>query len=126
MNFFDGRIESKDGRLIFTDGGISVTVPDAMRSKVEAYTGKAITFGIRPEDIFDPQFNDTPSERISARVEVKEPMGSETYLYLTTGQTPFIARVDPHTSAEIDEQREFGLHVGKCHFFDPQSELALT
>jgi multiple sugar transport system ATP-binding protein len=126
MNFFEGRIETKDGRLAFTDGVIHIPVPDSMRERVEPFNGKEITFGIRPEDVYDPTFGGDPNgAMLKARVEVKEPMGSETYLYLTTGQTPFIARVNPHTTAEIDEQREFGLYVDKCHFFD-KSEKAIV
>jgi multiple sugar transport system ATP-binding protein len=127
MNFFEGELVEEGGELQFTDGAVKVGLSGAAKEKLKDYTGKSITFGIRPEDIFDPEFADVNGNaKFNARVEVKEPMGSETYLYLTTGKSPFIARVDAHTNAEIDEEREFSLAMNKCHFFDPESEACLV
>jgi multiple sugar transport system ATP-binding protein len=132
MNFMEGRIESSGGGLRFTDSrdasdgaALSLGIPDSMRASLEPFTGKKVNFGIRPEAIFDPELSDRPGERVKARVEVIEPMGSETYLYLTSGASPFVARVDPHTKAQIDADREFGFEVVKGHFFDPTTEKAI-
>ena len=53
--------------------------------KLDAYVGKAIKAGIRPEDIKDDEefMEKHPSDAtITAHVEVSELMGAEIYLYL--------------------------------------------
>jgi multiple sugar transport system ATP-binding protein len=136
MNFMTGRLEGgKKGKLSFTDKpagddkapGLTLPVPDEMKEKLEAYKDKPIIFGLRPEDIFDPERSsgEKKGTLIKSKVEVVEPMGSETYLYLTSGATPFIARVDAHTTAEVDAEREFGFVVENGHFFDAETEKTL-
>jgi len=127
MNFFDGTLQSRNGQAMFTDGSIHVPLPDRMKEPLAPYYDKQIRFGIRPEDIFDPEFHrDGRGVLVKSKVEVIEPMGSETYLYLTSGSTPFIARVDAHTKAHIDQEREFGMYVEKAHFFDTQNEKTVV
>lgn len=128
MNFFEGEIQSENGQLVFNEGNIKVAIPADMAKKIEAAKVKKITFGIRPEDIYDPsQGKDmTNTVEIKSKVEIMEPMGSETYLYLTTGKTPFVARVDAHVTGEVDEIKTLHFHLGKAHFFHPETEDAIV
>jgi len=52
-------------------------------------------------------------------------MGSEIYLYLTTGKTPFVARVEPHVKAEVEEKRKLYFNMDKAHFFDVETEKSI-
>jgi multiple sugar transport system ATP-binding protein len=128
MNFMDGTIQKEGSVLYCNEGNIKVKIPADIASAVEPYTGKEIVFGIRPEDIYDPAVTQPIGEpaRIEAKVEIVEPMGSELYVYLTTGKTPFIARVDAHVQAEIDTMKPLAINMKKCHFFDKQTEKAIV
>jgi multiple sugar transport system ATP-binding protein len=62
-----------------------------------------IIFGIRPEDIHNPQYA-PPSiiaEPVETKVDVTELMGNEIFLYLVNGDHNFVARVDPRTRVEM-------------------------
>jgi len=124
MNFFEGELKSENGKLVFDEGNMKVSVPDDMARKLEAAKIQKAAFGIRPEDIYDPSHGKSLQHTVpvSARVEIMEPMGSETYLYLTTGKTPFVARVDAHVTGEVDEAKELHFNMDKAHFFHPETE----
>lgn len=134
MNFFRGKIESKQGGLWFTEdtvagkSGFSVRVGDAMAGKLNAYAAKPVVFGSRPEDINDkllaPQSN--PAHVASATVEVVEPMGAEIHLTLSTGAHAFTARLDSHETAQVGQRLDMVFDMNKCHFFDPQTERVIV
>jgi len=123
MNFFSGRIEQKSGGLWFNEGRFTIRVEDSQSAKLHGYAGKEIVFGIRPEDVADALFvtNPNPEHRVTAKVEVIEPMGAETYLYLNTGLHSFIARVTAGESAEVNQEIAVVLTMKKSHFFDKET-----
>ncbi|MBN1230697.1 MAG: sn-glycerol-3-phosphate ABC transporter ATP-binding protein UgpC, partial [Anaerolineales bacterium] len=69
MNFFDAHIQ-KDGGNLYVDGGtFSVKIPSHRAPAYQDYVGKAVFFGIRPEDVHNPQY--TPPEIMPEPVECK-------------------------------------------------------
>ena len=70
--------------------------------------------------------NASPDNTISATVEIIEPLGAEAYLYLTTGKSPFIARVSSHDQIEINQDIELVFNMQKSHIFDKETEKCLT
>lgn len=128
MNFMTGVLKNEGDILYFDEGNIKIKIPAKMKSELEKYYTKEVVFGIRPENILDISYgkNLEFGEKVTATVEVIEPMGSEIYLYLTTGKTPFIARVEAHVQAEIDEKKELIFDLQKCHFFDTTSENTIV
>lgn len=126
MNFMEGTLEQDNG-LYFNEGYIRVRIPEKYYPALQPYAGKRVIFGIRPEDIYDPSYgSELPNKQeVSAKVEVIEPMGSEIYLYLTTGKTPFVARVEPHVKAEVEQVRKLYFNMDKAHFFDAESDKSI-
>ena len=124
MNFMEGRLVKKAEGLYFNEGRFEVKVVEDMVVKLSPYIGKEIVFGIRPEDIHDKLFvgEAAPENTITATVEVVEPMGAESFLYLTTGNHSFIARVEAHSQASVNEDLELVFNMGKVHFFDKETE----
>ena len=53
-------------------------------------------------------------------------MGAEIYLYLTTGNHSFVARVNSHQTADVGQRRDVAFDMPKCHFFDAQTEQVLV
>jgi multiple sugar transport system ATP-binding protein len=77
---------------------------------------------VRPEDVHTA----APAEHgATATVEVVEPMGAETLLYLTTGATHFIARTPPTDRSEPGQRVAVTFNPDRLHLFDPASEAAL-
>jgi len=127
INFMNGRIIKKERKYYFDEGKFQVKLVEAMHEVVKPYEGKEITIGIRPEDIYDKLFvsESTPDNTIKAVCEVVEPMGSEVYLYLTTGKHTFIARVGAHNKPDENRDMDLVIDMSKVHFFDPETEKTL-
>jgi multiple sugar transport system ATP-binding protein len=133
MNFFRGTIVREAGRLWFLETNdkttpLRVALDDRLARLAEPRTGKPLVFGIRPEDVQDAvSLNGSadPSRLVEVTVEVSEPMGAETYLYLDTKKHSFIARVRPTDRYDAGQRVRVGFDVAKAHLFDPETEQVL-
>jgi len=127
MNLFEGSIRS-NGNLSFEgDCGIRLPIPARMAAALTSYRDKPVTLGVRPEDIGSAaaeQLENAP--RVRASVDVIEPMGSESYIYLRAGETRFISKVDAHRRFKVGAEAEPAVFVEKAHFFDPETELTVV
>ncbi|HET7087555.1 MAG TPA: sn-glycerol-3-phosphate ABC transporter ATP-binding protein UgpC [Anaerolineae bacterium] len=129
MNFFDATIARGDGGLkaVGKEGRFEVPVPPDRREPLQGYIDRTVVLGIRPEDIHDIAF--TPpgirSALIEAQVDVTELMGNEVFLYLITGGTNYVARVDPRTQARVGATIQVAANLDNIHFFDKETEKVL-
>ena len=128
MNFFKGTLEQRGDGVYFKEDHFSVRVSEMQARKLQSRVGKAIVFGIRPEDIADVLYvaNPNPAHCIKARVEVVEPMGSEIYIYLNTGAHTFIARVNAQAEVQVNQELSLLLSISKSHFFDAQTKETIV
>lgn len=127
MNFLSGTIRQNDGALIFDEGKISLTISGQMKDKLEPYSGKALTLGIRPENIYEADFAHGIKDGAEARsrVEVVEPMGNEVFLYLNTGVNSYVARVAARKTPAVGADIPVIFDMSKVHFFDRESTKAI-
>jgi multiple sugar transport system ATP-binding protein len=127
MNFFKGHLRKADGKMVFDTGAFTVPVPAARAKTYQIYVDKPVIMGIRPEDIYNPEF--TPpginASSVSCKVDVTELMGNEIFLYLVSGPDTYIARVDPRTNFRIGDQVQVSFNMDKFHLFDPDTEAAI-
>ncbi len=127
MNFFPAKLRKDGGRLVVDSGDFAIQIPQERSATYQNLVDKRVIFGIRPENIHDPQF--TPGnihvEKIKAKVDVTELMGNEIFMYLLSGKNSFVARVDPRSSHRIGEEVEMVFNMDNFHIFDAQSELAI-
>ena len=128
MNFLDATLV-KEGSNYYVDlGGDKLLIaPEKVTSALDAYVGKAIKAGIRPEDIKDDEefMEKHKDATITAHVEVSELMGSEIYLYLEYKDYKMTARVTPGSSAKNGTDVKVAINTKKLHLFDPETELAI-
>jgi multiple sugar transport system ATP-binding protein len=127
MNFFPSTLR-KDGSELYVDGGsFSVKVPEDRKGAYMGYVDKQVIFGIRPENIHNPDF--TPPgilpQLIEANVDVTELMGNEIFAYLKTGENIFVARVDPRSRYQIDDKIQVVFDMSTMHIFDRETEIAV-
>ena len=132
MNFFKGTIRRIGGQFSFVETNeklppLELKLPDPIAEKISVCLGQPVVFGIRPENIHDvpAAMNATAVSTAEVSVEVSEPMGAETLLYLTTGATSFIARVRPTDRFEVNERIKVTFDLAHAHFFDASSEQML-
>ncbi len=126
MNIFKGRVEREGDRFRFlgeANAALAFDLPELWVKFVAPCEGRTVYFGARPEDIGSRQAVGRESPPVIASlVEVVEPMGSETYLYLKSGTAPFIARVESHMRVSVGDRLELPVLIEKAHLFDAESE----
>ena len=127
MNFFDAIVVQEDGKLLLKEATFTIEAHAAWREQLTPYVDKKVVFGVRPEHVGSPTAESTPGvQKIAAKVEVVEPMGSETYLYLNTGHNDFIARVDSHRHCSVGDTLDLAVMTDKAHVFDAETTLVIV
>jgi multiple sugar transport system ATP-binding protein len=128
MNFFDATVSGNSESLVMDAGSFQVNVPAMFNSDLSPYIGKEVVFGIRPEHISDARYTDShinASKNTPVNVDVVEPMGSEVYIYLTSGTHSFQARVDSRTRVRPNDQIEVVFDIDHLHIFDKQTQVSI-
>ena len=131
MNLIKGSLLRKGSALFFEEkpangsvARIMVRLEDETAARMGVYIGKEIIFGLRPENITDKlHAPDAPAERIiETVVEIVEPMGSETYVYLAAGNGSIVARVPAKNRIRVNQKVSVVMDMREAHFFDPGTE----
>ncbi len=129
MNFIDATVEVKGEKAVIKFGTFEIEVPESKikASKIKDYNGKAVTLGVRPENLYDDaeHLSAATTGVLECHVEVTEMMGAETYLYLTCDGAPITARVDPKTTARVGDTIKVAVDINKIHVFDKDTEQAI-
>jgi multiple sugar transport system ATP-binding protein len=126
MNFLDGKIIEKEGKLAvkFVDDELFIPEEKAAILKKQGYVGKDIIMGIRPEDLDEQAV--AGEECIDAKVEVTELMGAETYIHLSKNKSNFVARVNGTSKVKFGEHIKVYFDMNKVHIFDKETELTIV
>lgn len=123
MNFIDAEVKSKNGKIFLSlaENELDVTDSFAKTNEIKEYFNKSVKVGIRPEDVtVDNEFIvKNPGKVLTAKLEVSELMGSESYLYLDYSGQKLTARVAADSPA--NETVELGILTDRIHLFDPNS-----
>ncbi|OGC23920.1 glycerol-3-phosphate ABC transporter ATP-binding protein [candidate division WOR-1 bacterium RIFOXYB2_FULL_42_35] len=127
MNFVKGTIDKKDNRYTFKAESFEVVIPEGVALLLEPYIGKEVTFGIRPEDIWDVPSSDWIKEKLylDAKIDFREIIGAETYLYLHVGANALTTRVNGLCDASTGSSFKVVVNLSKLHFFDPRTQKAI-
>ena len=127
MNFFPAKLSLSGGKIVVDTESFKVHIPEAFAGPYKNMDGKNVIFGIRPENIHDPEFAppNIIGEKVNVKVDVTELMGNETLLYLMSGKNTFIARVDPRSKKRIGDDMQVIFDMDKVHIFDASTEEAL-
>ncbi len=136
MNFIHGELMEDSGNLVFTENEGSsgrprmrVTLSPRLRQNLATYRGRNVVFGIRPDNIADAAVASDEVREVSAKarahVEVSEPVGAETFLYLASAAHSFVAKVDSKGRYEFDQDIDLLFDLRAVHFFDPETEKVI-
>ncbi len=127
MNFIDTKVISENNEIWVDSGSFKVKVNDEQAKELQAYVGKEVAFGVRPEHIVDIMMVEgaNPDHCAKALVDVIEPMGAETYLYLAIDSHCFIAKVDGHEKCKTGETIDVMFNMDFAHFFDAETEKTI-
>jgi multiple sugar transport system ATP-binding protein len=127
MNFFEGTLVPKEGRLFFSEetsgdntDSISLQVNERQASRLAAWINKPIYLGIRPEDIDERKSagEAAPGQIFRAAVDLVESMGPETLFHLKTETHRFIVRSQGQVRGQAPGTIDLVAHMEKAHFFE--------
>jgi multiple sugar transport system ATP-binding protein len=129
MNLLRGKVEKKDSGLIFTETGeqnaISIPIKGGTLEALAAkYVGKPIVLGIRPEHITEETKNGSLIP-VSSTVDIAEPMGSESLVYMKAGGGSFIAKIHGEKLFHQGEQLTVYVDLDKVLLFDAETESVI-
>ena len=118
----------EEGKLYADTGDFRVLVPEnGNRAAYDAYVGKEVTFGIRPEHVHAPEYAPPGiiAEPMQANTEVVELLGHEIHLFLNSGRHTFVATVDPRMAVAHGNKVDLVFDMGSMHLFDKSTNLAI-
>ncbi len=129
MNFVNATVEKSGDTVVLKGNGFNITLPEgkAAKADLDAYNGKEVVVGIRPEHIYDDEAHISTMEGsvVDVDVELTEMMGSETYLYIKLAGISMISRVNRRSTAQAGDKIKVAIDANKIHLFDKDSELAI-
>ncbi len=133
MNFVPAEVKaSQNGSGPVVDAGaFQVQMPAEKGAALKEYAGKNVVLGIRPEDLHDKEFapaalNGNGANTTRMQVDVVEPMGAVSTLYLTAGQHTLLAMVEAETKAKEGAPLDLVLDAGAAHVFDTETEQKIV
>ncbi len=128
MNIFKAKLE-KNGDNVYAKTDkfrIKLLAEEAKQPNVQAHVDKEVYLGLRPEALQDVEFvtdiNVDPENIITIKVDIYEPMGASAYLTWFDGDSKYIAEVDAHTSARVEQEIKLYADPRGIQLFDRDTE----
>ena len=118
MNLLEGKMTVSGTAATIEGQGFRFVMP-----KHENFQDGAVTLGIRPEHM---AIAEEEGPGLTGAVEVTEPMGFETYVYLPGSKGAIIARVPEEKTPRIGQKVRFSVDPSKIHVFDSKTEARLN
>ena len=130
MNFVEGvLIRTERMQFVAEPNAFTVDLPQDLSERMEGLEGRAVTIGIRPEDVSvfsgsGPTIFTGESTVVHtpitapARLELVEELGNEAFVYATVGPYSITARVAPQPLPSTGEAITMAFDLAKAHFFD--------
>jgi len=127
MNFLPAQLENSAGALrLNLPNGITFPVPSGRTARYQAYVGRELIFGIRPEHLTEVKPTGKPNLAIfEAKPQVIEPMGMETLVHFWLQENEVSARLDPAVQAEVGCPLPLQADLDQMHLIDPQTDRVL-
>ena len=133
MNFISGTLKEDGDKIRFREdegGTVEVAFAAADRPAAREFVGQNIILGIRPENLdvasLSRKEGKAAGTGFPAIVDIVEPVGAETNLYLQTGAHTLVCRSESaFDRREAGRRLQFEVSLAKAHLFDPVSTICL-
>ncbi|MCB5250622.1 MAG: sn-glycerol-3-phosphate ABC transporter ATP-binding protein UgpC [Candidatus Cloacimonadales bacterium] len=127
INSFKGKLFFEKDHLYFIYEDMKITLTNKQKTALNNYKSDEIIFSIRPEDIYDTNFDSLVEEKqtVHSFCEIVEPLGNEYMVYLKIGKKEVTARFDPKKLPETNKTLLVSFDMDKSHLFDISNELCI-
>jgi len=129
MNFLEGHLEARDGRLLFVaPGGIAISLNGGYAAAVPSASDERLVLGVRPEHL---RLDGSSIERrvpgtfngLTLTVSVVEPLGDRLHVHGTTaGDDSFIVQLPPSAAVQPGDQLPLRVDPADVHLFTAGDE----
>jgi multiple sugar transport system ATP-binding protein len=122
MNFVSGTVEGGGpSRFVAEGGDWEINLPTRVATPLTAARGRAITLGIRPEDVSIVAGPRVAPATTTARLDLVESLGNETFIYARAGRHDITARVSPQSLPPLGSKIVLAFNLERAHFFSQDS-----
>ncbi|HEY0768584.1 MAG TPA: sn-glycerol-3-phosphate ABC transporter ATP-binding protein UgpC [Steroidobacteraceae bacterium] len=124
MNFLRGRLVQQDGlQLDLGFTRLHLGEPGGNGADLTALIGAEVVAGLRPEDLrLGAAGESLPSQpRLSAVLELIEPVGNEAFLNARAGDIELMLRMPPHSLPATGDTVTLTFSPERLHLFDPKT-----
>ena len=158
MNLVDATLEQRDGELVAVLGENEIVLGRETRSArpgLDAYAGRTLVLGIRPEDLEDAalETEGTEQQQLRGKVTLTEALGSEVMVHFkvdaaaaatddvrelakdagteglgelgSEGGATMVGRFGARSRVRTGEAIEVAVDTRALHFFEPESGLGI-
>lgn len=129
MNLFEVKLEKQDeqGHIVIGTNDVELTKLQTWRAEDEMLIDEDVIFGIRPEDMYDADSQETYQQIqntaiVEATVIGRELLGAEVYLYYTINGRNGVARVEASNQKQKGEQIRLVINMDRVHIFRKDTE----
>lgn len=123
MNFIEGEIFSEGKSRAFKSLLGEFLLPEGKYDQVES--GKKVSLGIRPSDLYLSQEQDRKDWQFKAEVKFIELLGKNAYLTLQSGDLELVGEIMGRTLPEQGESVDVSLNLNHAHLFDQETGVNL-
>ena len=131
MNFVRAQLEGSNGTLVASFGSTELELSTRLLpASVAGRAGGEVIVGLRPEHL-EIATDGCGKPILRAPVALAEPVGSQVIVHLdldcvSIGDSDFCACLDSRSACDRGEQLELAVDPASLHFFDPETEIALS
>ncbi len=149
MNMLEATLERSNGGLTAKIGSAKISVGNS-HPGLDAYAGKDVIVGIRPEHLEDAALSQGNDERLHGKVVLREALGSEIMVHFVVdakpalteqvrelaedvgeaiteqaNETTMVARFNARSRVKVDDTTDVAVDTSALHFFDPETGLGI-
>src|ERR1051326_3042153 len=127
MNFVPSRLESNgSGLALRVSDKLAFPVPAARTARYKAAAGRDLIFGPPPEHVTEPRGEGRePPCAFTVNLDVVEPIGMETMVFFTVGNTEICSRVEPSAATGPGQPMRLYANLNHMHLIDPANDEVL-
>lgn len=130
MNFLNARLEAIDGAglSVTPEGGTALKLPPHLAERYAKHAGTSVVLGLRPEHLTNAWTEQDRSALVPfpLKVEIAEPLGSDTLIFSRIGEREVVCRVTPEAAAATGARITLQANMNHMHLFERESGAALA
>jgi multiple sugar transport system ATP-binding protein len=126
MNFIPCRLIENSGALsVLLGSRLALPVPAERFEAYRPHLDRALLLGLRPEHVTESRAYGAGAE-FTLPVDVVEPMGMETMVYVVVDGSEICARVSPEAASAPGEHMRFMADMRHMHLIDPATDRVIS